>query len=312
MDYHKRITLEEPLTMSGTPVSKILFMGLGASGKSSIRSIVFEGKSLDDVKDYNATINYTRSTRNIIDSAFQIFDCGGQESFISVFVGDQAEFIFSNVSILVWVVDVSNFDAVSTSKFYFDHAVNRLYQYSPDAVIYCLFHKIDLLLLDMREQVIETMESFFTSDKDIKIFYRGTSIYDQSTFAVVGEMVQTLITKSIKAKTVSEAIQEFVKQNAELSGIAIYSEDGLPVFEEGDLANKIILPANLWLTNYERLRGDFPGNNFKTTLETNDYMFVFQQIKTEIFLAGIARKVSPLQYVLVKMEKLAEIVSELL
>jgi hypothetical protein len=41
-------------------------------------------------------------------------------------------------------------------------------------------------------------------------------------------------------------------------------------------------------------------------------MFVFQQIKTEIFLAGIARKVSPLQYVLVKMEKLAEIVSELL
>ncbi|MHA2109181.1 MAG: hypothetical protein ACW99R_15865, partial [Candidatus Hodarchaeales archaeon] len=98
----------------------------------------------------------------------------------------------------------------------------------------------------------------------------------------------------------------------ELSGIAIYSEDGLPVFEEGDLANKIILPANLWLTNYERLRGDFPGNNFKTTLETNDYMFVFQQIKTEIFLAGIARKVSPLQYVLVKMEKLAEIVSELL
>ena len=81
--------------MSGSAVSKILFMGLGASGKSSIRSIVFEGKSLDDVKDYNATINYTRSTRNIIDSAFQIFDCGGQESFISVFVGDQAEFIFS-------------------------------------------------------------------------------------------------------------------------------------------------------------------------------------------------------------------------
>ena len=82
--------------MSGESVQKILFMGLGASGKSSIRSVVFEGKAPNEVKDYNATINYTRSTKNIIDSAFQIFDCGGQESFISVFIGEQAEFIASD------------------------------------------------------------------------------------------------------------------------------------------------------------------------------------------------------------------------
>ncbi|MHA2053234.1 MAG: ADP-ribosylation factor-like protein [Candidatus Hodarchaeales archaeon] len=298
--------------MSGAAVQKILFMGLGASGKSSIRSIVFEGKSLTDVKDYNATINYTRSTKNIIDSAFQIFDCGGQESFISVFVGEQAEFIFSGVSILIWVVDVSNFDAVSTSKFYFDHAVTRLAEFSPDAVIFCLFHKMDLLLPDMREQVSEKMISFFTPEKDIETIYRPTSIYDQSVFSVVGEMIQILIRKNVKAKTVTEAIQEFVKQNVELSGIAIYSEEGLPVVEEGDLADKIILPANLLLTNYDRLSDEFGEDNFKTTLETNDYMFVFQQMKSKLLLSGIARKVSPLQYVMVKMEQLAEILSDLL
>ena len=298
--------------MSGAAVQKILFMGLGASGKSSIRSIVFEGKSLDDVKDYNATLNYTRSTKNIIDSAFQIFDCGGQESFISVFVGEQAEFIFSGVSILIWVVDVSNFDAVSTSKFYFDHAVTRLAEFSPDAVIFSLFHKMDLLLPDMREQVSETMIQFFTPDKDIETFYRATSIYDQSIFSVVGEIIQILIRKNVRAKTVTEAIQQFVQQNVELSGIAIYSEEGLPVVEEGDLANKIILPANLLLTNYERLSDEYTGNSFKTTLETNDYMFVFQQIKSKLLLSGIARKVSPLQYVMVKMDQLADLISDLL
>jgi Ras-related GTP-binding protein A/B len=298
--------------MSGAAVQKILFMGLGASGKSSIRSVVFEGKSLDDVKDYNATLNYTRSTKNIIDSAFQIFDCGGQESFISVFIGEQAEFIFSGVSILIWVVDVSNFDAVSTSKFYFDHAVTRLSEYSPDAVIFSLFHKMDLLLPDMRKQVSETMIQFFTPDKDIETFYRSTSIYDQSIFSVVGEIIQILIKKNVRAKTVTEAIQQFVEQNAELSGIAIYSEEGLPVVEEGVLADKIILPANLLLTNYERLSDEFTGDNFKTTLETNDYMFVFQQIKSKLLLSGIARKVSPLQYVLVKMDQLAELISDLL
>lgn len=298
--------------MSETSVQKILFMGLGASGKSSIRSVVFEGKAPDDVKDYNATINYTRSTKNIIDSAFQIFDCGGQESFISVFVGEQAEFIFTDVTILLWVIDVSNFDAVSTSKFYFDHAVNRLAQYSPDAVIYCLFHKIDLLLPDMKAQVIETLESFFVTDKKIDIFYRGTSIFDQSVFSVVGEMIQTLIRRGLKAKTVAEAIQEFVEKNVELSGIAIYSEDGLPVFEEGDLAKKIVLPANLLLTNYDRLKGEFVGNSFKTTLETNEYLFVFHHIKSELLLTGIARRIAPLQFVMVKMDQLAEIIKELI
>jgi hypothetical protein len=129
---------------------------------------------------------------------------------------------------------------------------------------------------------------------------------------VVGEMIQTLISKGIKAKTVVEAIQDFVESNVELSGIAIYSEDGLPVFEEGDLAKKIVLPANLWLTTYERLKGEFMGNNFKTTLETNDYLFVFQQIQSELLLTGIARRVAPLQFVMVKMDQLATLLKDLL
>jgi len=298
---------------AATPTPKVLFMGLGASGKSSIRSIAFEGKSIDEVKDYNATINYTRSTKNIIDSAFQIFDCGGQESFISVFVGEQAEFIFSDVTILVWVVDVSNFDAVSTSKFYFDHAVTRLSEYSPNSAIFCLFHKIDLLLPDMKAQVLETMQSYFVTEKSLEIYYRGTSIFDNSIYLAVGEMVQALILKNTRAKTVSEAIQEFIELHKELSGIAVYTDDGLPVFEEGATADQIILPANLWLTNYERISDEFPTDQaFKTTLETNDYIFVFQRIKSELLLTGMARKVAPLQYVLVKMDQLAETVNRLL
>ncbi|MFX0123631.1 MAG: ADP-ribosylation factor-like protein [Candidatus Hodarchaeota archaeon] len=296
-----------------TPAQKVLFMGLGASGKSSIRSVVFEGKSPEDVKDYSATINYTRSTKSIIDSAFQIFDCGGQESFISVFVGEQAEFIFSDVTILVWVVDVSNFDQVSTSKFYFDHAVTRLNEFSSGAIIFCLFHKIDLLLPDMRDQVLETMKQYFIPASEIEIYYRSTSIFDKSIYLTIGEMIQKLILQSTKAKTVSEAIQEFIHQHTELSGIAVYTDDGLPVFEEGELAERIILPANLWLTNYDRIKSEFETTStFKTTLETDDYVFVFQRIKDELLLTGIAKKVAPLHYVLVKMEQIATIVSDLL
>ncbi|MHA2032581.1 MAG: ADP-ribosylation factor-like protein, partial [Candidatus Kariarchaeaceae archaeon] len=216
---------------------KVVFMGLGASGKSSIRSVVFEGKTPQELKDYEATINYTRSTKNIINSTFQIFDCGGQESFISAFIGDQAEFIFSDVSILVWVVDISDFDQVSTSKFYFNHAITRLYEYSPDGVVFCLLHKRDLISPDKQDQALATMKQYLTTDLSLPIHYHTTSIFDQSIYHIMGELIRTLVQKTDKAKTVSEAIQEFLGQNNEVSGIAIYTEDGVPVFEEGRLAN---------------------------------------------------------------------------
>jgi GTPase SAR1 family protein len=286
-------------------------MGLGASGKSSIQSVVFEGKSPKEVKDYQATINYTRSTKNIIDTTFQIFDCGGQESFISAFVGDQAEFIFSNVSILIWVVDLSDFDQVSTSRFYFNHALTRLSEFSPDGVVFCLLHKRDLLSPDKLDQALTTMKQYFKTDFDLQIQYHTTSIFDQSIYYTMGELIRTLIRKTEKSKTVSEAIQEFLGQNNEVSGIAIYTEDGVPVFEEGRLANRIMLHANLSLTHYERIKAEFQtSKTFKTTLETDDYFFVFQKLKNEIMFIGIAEKTEALQYITEKMNQFAKIVSK--
>ncbi|MFW9779431.1 MAG: ADP-ribosylation factor-like protein [Candidatus Heimdallarchaeota archaeon] len=294
---------------------KVLLMGLGASGKSSIRAVVFEGKTPDDVKDYHATINYTRSTKNIINTAFQIFDCGGQESFLSVFVGEQAEFIFTDVEILVWVVDVSDFDQVSTSKFYFTHAINKLNEYSPRAVAFCLLHKTDLLLPHMKDEVTETLKEYFVPPKNSKIQIRhyNTSIFENSIFRAIGDLIQTIILKKAGGGDISQTIQQFIEMNKELSGITVYTEDGLPIFEEGPMAHNIMIPANLWLTNYERITADFASDEtLKTILETNDYLFVFQRIQSELVLNGIARKVAPLQYLLVKMDSLAEMINALL
>lgn len=291
---------------------KVLFMGLGASGKSSIRSIVFEGKDAEDVADYAATINYTRSTKSLIGTAFQVFDCGGQESFINNFIGDQAEFIFSDVKILVWVVDVSNFDQVSTSKFYFDHAIEKLEKYSPGAVVFCLCHKIDLVQADMREELLETMRQFFASPMSTEITYAGTSIFDHSIFKIFGEIIRTLMAQSTKAQSVSEALTEFIAQTEELSGITVYTDEGLPVFEEGT-TDMIVVPANLWLSSSDRLSDEFGAQKtLKSVVETDEYVFVFQNMKNKLLLTGVAKKVAPLNFVLVKMEELAKTVDGLL
>ncbi|MHA2295026.1 MAG: ADP-ribosylation factor-like protein [Candidatus Hodarchaeales archaeon] len=292
---------------------KLLLMGLGASGKSSIRSIVFEGKSSDDVKDYKATINYQRSAKQIIDRSFLIFDCGGQKAFISDFIGKKAEFIFSKVSVLVWIVDTGDTDQVTRSQYYFINAITQLKKYSPNAVIFCLFHKMDLFPTDKAMEIIETMKPFFYMGKDIEIQYRSTTIFDESIYQVMGEILQTILLKSTKARTVSETIQEFIAQNKELSGIAVYTDEGLPVFEEGELTEKIILPTNLWLTDYSRIKDHFTTNTYKSSLETTDYIFIFQRMKEgEFVLSGIARKTAPLRYVQVKMDQIANIVDNLL
>jgi GTPase SAR1 family protein len=291
---------------------KLLLMGLGASGKSSIRSVAFEGKSPEDVKDYKATINYTRSMKTIISSPFEIFDCGGQESFITVFVGEQAELIFTNVAVLVWVVDLSDFDQVSTSRYYFNNAVNQLEKYSSNAIIYCLLHKMDLVLPDTRDKILDTLKEFFNPPENMKIFYRGTSIFDKSIYSAVAEIVQALIIQSSEAKTISEVLQKFVESTEELSGIALYTEEGLPVFEEGDLAEKILIPANLWLSNLDRIQDEFKtARTYKTYLETDDLIFVCERLKSEIILTGIAKKVAPLQYILVKMDEVASALKDL-
>ncbi|MFW9992578.1 MAG: ADP-ribosylation factor-like protein [Candidatus Odinarchaeota archaeon] len=292
---------------------KLLLMGLGASGKSSIRSVVFEGKSPEAVKDYQATINYKRSAKQIIDSPFMIFDCGGQNIFISDFIGKKASFIFSNAAALVWVIDAGDTGRVSTSQYYFANAVTQLKKYSPDAMIFCIFHKMDLFPPENIDQVVNTMKQFFDLGKEIEIHYRATSIFDESAFRVMGEILQKMLLKSTKARTVTEAIHNFLEKHKDaISGIAIYTDDGLPVFEEGELAEKIMLPANLWLTNYTRISDHFDTKTYKSTLETSDYIIVFHRFKKELIFTGIAKKVAPMQYVLVQMEQLASAVEELL
>lgn len=298
--------------MAVSASQKVVFMGLGASGKSSIRSIIFEGKAPEDVADYKATIDYSRSTRSVVGTAFQIFDCGGQESFISNFVGEQAEFIFSNVKILIWVTDVGDFDQVSTSKFYYDQAISKLMEYSPEGIIFCLFHKTDLLQPNMKEELLENMKQYFVSPKTVKIYYRGTTIFDSSIFQTIGEAMRLLISQSSKVRSLEETVQKHVRNNQELLGMAIYTDDGLPIIEAGD-TDKITMLANPWMDNIERITTDFKTRKLlRSTLETDDYIHIFQRISDKFFLMGVVERAAPLHYVMVKIDELAITVGELL
>lgn len=288
-------------------------MGLAASGKSSIRSVVFEGKLPGDVEQQQATINYIRSPENIVDSPFTLFDCGGQNSFISDFVGKKAGFIFSKVAALIWIIDASDTATILSSQLYFINAIKQLNEYSPGAAVYVFFHKMDLFQnKKAREEVIRLLEPFFKSEFGLQVTYRATSIFDGTASGAIGEILQEQLLKSTKARTVTQALRDFISRNQELSGIAIYTGNGLPVFEEGFDTDKLLLPVNLWLTNHSRISSQFDAAPYKLVLETGDLVLVFQQLNREFFLSGICKKLTPLQHVLLKLDQLTGIISSLL
>ncbi|OLS21121.1 MAG: hypothetical protein HeimC3_37150 [Candidatus Heimdallarchaeota archaeon LC_3] len=301
--------------MSLPPSNKILLMGLYQSGKSTVKSVVFEGKNPQDFlkSAYKATINYHRDIKQFVGTEFQVFDLGGQENFLKDFTGEKAPFIFSDVKSLVWVIDVNNVENISLSNFYFNKAMQKILEYSPDALIYCILHKADLILPHMVDDVLTSIKEYFDVPEGIKIEYHATSIFDQSIFKVFGEIMKTLLATTHTASTVSKLLLNFIGSTKEISGVTILTQEGLPVFEEGEMVDKIIIPANLWLSTSERLKEEFStSQQLKSTLETDDFVFVFQQLKEKLLLTGVARKVAPLQFVLLKMEQLTEQVNSLL
>ena len=286
-------------------------MGLGASGKSSIRSVVFDGKNPREVQTYDATLNYVRSRKNILGNDYQIYDCGGQEAFLSTFVGEQAEFIFSDVEVLIWTVDAGNFQQASTSKFYFDHAIWKLKEYSPNAVVFCLFHKMDLIVPDMWKNVISTMKLLFTPPVSVDIIYHGTSIYDRTIFETFEQVLQRKFSQTEKKRTLTEAIEDIITETEGQAGINLQNQDGITLFEFGPLIEKARMMAKEWRHNFTRIRKELgPQEHLKSTIETDEFYIIHQNAKDGMLLTGIVKKVVPFEYVLVKLDELSEMIHD--
>lgn len=272
---------------------KIILMGLGASGKSSITSIIFEGKKPEEVEGYHATIQYARTPKKLIKD-LQILDCGGQDSFITSFLGEEkSEFIFSNLKVLIWVVDVSDSQNVSTSKYYFDTAINNILKFSPKASVYVFFHKIDLIKTDFKQKLIVGLSDFFNPKNNVAIHFNPTSIYDQSLYKSFGNIVQQLVKSGSKTGSVSDEISTFLDKNEDFYCIAIYSHEGLPVFEEGDKIKleELSLPANITLTTFDQITNRLGSQTrMVSILELENYYYLFKRVRGEFLLAGLSAK----------------------
>ena len=107
--------------------------------------------------------------------------------------------MFSDVGVLIYVFDTESrhFNAASSTIDLetYGQITNALHQYSPQAQVFCLVHKMDLVPNDHRDDFLYEKSLLIAQNsggyrKTVKTY--PTSIWDETLYAAWGEIVQCL------------------------------------------------------------------------------------------------------------------------
>uniref|UniRef100_A0A8C4QEC5 Ras-related GTP-binding protein n=1 Tax=Eptatretus burgeri TaxID=7764 RepID=A0A8C4QEC5_EPTBU len=173
---------------------KVLLMGKSGSGKTSMRSIIFANYIARDTRRLGATIDVEHShVRFLGNLVLNLWDCGGQDNFMENYFASQRDSIFRNVEVLIYVFDVENLE-VEKDMHYYQSCLEAILQNSPEAKVFCLVHKMDLVQEDQRDPI------FHKREEDLKRLSRPlectcfrTSIWDETLYKAWSCIVYQLI-----------------------------------------------------------------------------------------------------------------------
>mmetsp|Transcript_8416 Transcript_8416/g.12979 ORF Transcript_8416/g.12979 Transcript_8416/m.12979 type:complete len:334 (+) Transcript_8416:155-1156(+) len=176
---------------------KVLLMGKAHSGKTSMRSIIFANYLARDTTRLAPTLDVEHShVRFLGDLVLNLWDCGGQDAFYESYFERDRETIFRSVELLIYVFDIESDDPEKD----FDHfcgVLEAIEENSPDARIFVLIHKMDLVAEEDREAILEDRKGLIEDTchscgvESFQCF--GTSIWDETLYRAWSEIVTNLI-----------------------------------------------------------------------------------------------------------------------
>ncbi|KAJ7578457.1 Gtr1/RagA G protein conserved region-domain-containing protein [Mycena floridula] len=167
-------------------------MGASGSGKTSMRSLIFSNNPASLTSRLGATIDVEQNhVRFLGDLILNLWDCGGQEAFMDSYLTTQRSTIFQHVGVMIYVFEVENSDLTKDLEYYRD-CMDSLKQFSPQASVFLLVHKMDLVR-DNRPAVFDRKRKELEKASNVPVTVFGTSIYDESLYKAWSSIVHTLI-----------------------------------------------------------------------------------------------------------------------
>ncbi|KAI0929007.1 hypothetical protein AcW1_006075 [Taiwanofungus camphoratus] len=172
---------------------KVLLMGASGSGKTSMRSLIFSNNPASLTARLGATIDVEQNhVRFLGDLILNLWDCGGQDAFMDSYLSTQQSTIFQHVGVMIYVFEVESRNMDKDLDYYRD-CLKALREYSPEAAVFLLVHKMDLVggprtvVLESKTQELQHA----SGSAEVTVF--GTSIYDESLYKAWSQIVHTLI-----------------------------------------------------------------------------------------------------------------------
>ncbi|KAF8540816.1 Gtr1/RagA G protein conserved region-domain-containing protein [Trichophaea hybrida] len=159
-----------------------------------MRSIVFSNYVAKDTRRLGATIDVEHSHLRFLGNlTLNLWDCGGQDAFMENYLATQRDHIFKNVEVLIYVFDVESRE-FNRDLLTYCSIIEALSQNSPDASVFCLIHKMDLVQAELRERLYQERSVVLREKSmgmDITTF--ATSIWDETLYKAWAKIVYTLI-----------------------------------------------------------------------------------------------------------------------
>ena len=172
-------------------------MGKAHSGKTSMRSIIFANYLARDTMRLSPTLDVEHHhVRFLGDLVLNLWDCGGQDAFYESYFERDRETIFRSVELLIYVFDIES-DCPEKDFDHFAGVLEAMEENSPDARIFVLVHKMDLVAEEERDLILEDRKRLIEESclgvgvQHFQCF--GTSIWDETLYKAWSEIVTNLI-----------------------------------------------------------------------------------------------------------------------
>ncbi len=131
-----------------------------------------------------ATIDVEQNhVRFLGDLILNLWDCGGQDAFMDSYLTTQRGTIFKQVGVMIYVFDVESRETLKDLEYYRD-CMTGLQQYSPDAAVFLLIHKMDLVREPRQPTFLKRKQELEEASGDTPVSVLATSIYDESLYKV--------------------------------------------------------------------------------------------------------------------------------
>lgn len=292
IDQAINLTKECDLNIPQSDPNKIIMIGLSESGKTTIIKVITEGYVPDKKAKYTATLDYERNKLSLMGEKLTFFDLGGQKALLDRFTGELAQFIFSNVKALLFIVDTVDISRMSRAKYYLDLTLKNLNLYSPSAPVYAFLHKIDLFTYEKPEEFqnfTSDIKAYLTANIQRSISFFETTVFSDSIYTAFGKIFAHV---SKSQKPIEKTLNEFMQENlANVKMIQLFSENWVPLLDNSNFPNLSVRHTkNKLITTLQEISSK--KANLKSALMESEeivYIVKFLNNGTSLFL-GIPRE----------------------